>query len=110
MGASEKGDSGRRVEYFVELRADAKFDLVSAHQWYEQQRSGLGRDFIQSVEDAIDRIRVAPMMFPIVHRGARQTLIRRFPYVIYYNVDGTVVEIVAVFHGHRDPSPFKDRA
>jgi len=109
MGGRETGDSGRRVDHFVELRADAKFDLVSAHEYYEQRRAGLGRDFIMSIADSIEQIRVAPRMFAIVHRDVRQFVVRRFPYVIYYIVDGDVIEVIAVFHAKRDPSPFRNR-
>ena len=37
----------------------AEADLAEAKAWYERQQGGLGEDFLQCVEEALDRIRHA---------------------------------------------------
>ena len=38
------------------LQSEAEADLAEAYQWYERQRVGLGREFIESVETVFARI------------------------------------------------------
>jgi hypothetical protein len=41
--------------------------------------------------------------YPVVHEGYRRSLIRRFPYVVFYEQSGETVTIYAVFHTSRGP-------
>lgn len=91
------------------LQPSAEADLEEAYQWYEAQCRGLGRELIECVEAAFERIRQSPELHAVAYRNVRQTLVRRFPYVICYVLDGDVVDVLAVFHGHRDPGVWKAR-
>lgn len=42
-------------------------DLAGAYAWYEEQRRGLGEEFLVSVGAALDAIERAPAMFGRVH-------------------------------------------
>ena len=46
----------------------------------------------------------------VTYRTVRQTLVRRFPYVVCYTFEAEEVCVIAVFHGHRDPSDWRSRA
>jgi toxin ParE1/3/4 len=91
------------------LSPEAETELTHAYEWYEVQRSGLGREFLTSIDDAFARIRRDPAAFPQTYKNVRQTLLRRFPYVICYTFDGASIDILAIFHGHRDPNEWKRR-
>jgi plasmid stabilization system protein ParE len=97
------------MAYPLIVSTEAEADLDQAYRWYEQQRPGLGRDFLLRVHDVFERIRRAPLAFAETHRTVRQALVRRFPYVVCYTFDGQRVNVVAVFHGHRDPNEWKQR-
>jgi plasmid stabilization system protein ParE len=45
-----------------------------------------------------------------VYRQVRQTLVKRFPYVVCYVFEEGLVDVVAVLHGHRDPTDWQSRA
>jgi plasmid stabilization system protein ParE len=91
------------------LRA-AREEYRVAREWYESQRSGLGREFRDAVEEAIERIRSDPGSSAIVWPPAlRQTLVHRFPYAIYYVVEADEVLVVSVFHSRRNPRVWKRR-
>ncbi|MEQ8787970.1 MAG: type II toxin-antitoxin system RelE/ParE family toxin [Pirellulaceae bacterium] len=91
------------------LQPEAEADLAEAFQWYENQRAGLGRQFLQSVETVFDRICETPQLHPVVYGSVRQALVRRFPYVVCYLDDESVVEVIAVFHVRRDPTSWRER-
>lgn len=92
--------------------AAAEFD--AAFDWYETQRPGLGVDFIAEVQAALNRILTAPdapaVVLAVVLADIRRRTVRRFPHSIYYRTHDDRIEVIAVFHGSRDPTVWKDRA
>jgi plasmid stabilization system protein ParE len=91
------------------VRPEAEEDLERAVRWYHEQRAGLEFDLILCVEEAFERIRNDPLAYALVYRDARQVLVRRFPYVVSYVVDGDRIAVIAVSHGRRDPEHWKSR-
>ena len=55
------------------------------------------------------RFRGYDKAYPVVHRGTRRMLVRRFPYAIFYRTYGDVAVVVACMHGSRDPRRWKSR-
>jgi plasmid stabilization system protein ParE len=94
----------------VRLREEADRDLADAASWYEQQRPGLGHEFLDDVQSALDRIGEEPLNFPIVHRNARRAVMNRFPFCIYFLAGETEIVVFAVIHGTRHPRRWKGRA
>ena len=97
------------MTYALVLQPEAEADLNEAYRWYESQRPGLGLEFLMSVEDVFERICRRPELHAKVYRAVRQTLVKRFPYVVCYIFDDDCVDVVAVFHGHRNPTAWKLR-
>ena len=91
------------------LKPDAELDLKQAYRWYEEQRSGLGQEFLEQTEVTLERIRLNPKSGSPTHRECRLALTRRFPYVICYLFDDAAIYVVAIYHGHRDPSIWRER-
>lgn len=99
------------MSFTIRFRAAARAELRAAHRWYENQRPRLGRGFLTHVEALIQRIGNNPEAFPIVYKGTvRKAKLKRFPYLIFfYPRDESTITILAVFHGHRDPSTWQAR-
>ena len=93
----------------VRLRDEADRDLTDAASWYEQQRSGLGHDFLDDVQLLFDRIGEEPLNFPVVYRNARRAVMSRFPFCVYFVANRTEAVVVAVIHGTRHPLRWKGR-
>lgn len=77
--------------------------------WYEGRRTGLGEEFLSSVDACLESIRRRPGMYPVVHEGYRRSLIRRFPYAVFYEESKATVTIYAVLHTSRDPDKWRQR-
>lgn len=92
------------------VRPEAEGDLADAYAWYEQQRAGLGDEFLTTVDATFDFILERPLSFPVVHKTIRRALMMRFPYGVYFIGAENTISILAVLHGHRDPGELQGRA
>ena len=92
------------------FRRSASAEFVEAVAWYESQRQGLGAEFADEVEQAIEKAAKNPARYPVVFGDIRRTVTRRFPFAIYFRVRGSAVIVLAVFHGRRDPTKWQRRA
>jgi toxin ParE1/3/4 len=52
------------------VREKAESDIESAFRWYEEQRPGLGADFIRSVDAALASVQREPELHQLVYRNA----------------------------------------
>jgi len=93
----------------VRLRPEAEEDLADAAAWYEAQRPGLGKDFLDQALSTFASIVEQPVMFPTVHRRTRRALLHRFPFGVYYRIETDAIVVVSVMHGSRDPRLWKKR-
>jgi toxin ParE1/3/4 len=73
------------------LRQSAEDDVEAAFIWYEEQRPGLGAEFLLAVEAGLAAIQRDPEMYPIVYKRARRCLLRRFPYGLFFVIDPALV-------------------
>jgi plasmid stabilization system protein ParE len=90
------------VSVEVVLTEVAREEIREARRWYSRIDPGLGRDFARSVRASLDRISDFPESHPVVVRGVRKALVRRFPYLILYRIQGRRALVVACFHAHRN--------
>lgn len=97
------------MTYRVLLRKEAQGDLNDAAVWYEEQRHGLGGEFLDEAASTLGRISSAPFIYAETYRGVRRALLRRFPFAIYFLVEAEVVSVLAVMHGSRSPSAWQVR-
>ena len=72
---------------------EAEADLVAAQNWYDQQRDGLGAEFLEEVRVVFRRIEQTPAMHAVVYKDVRRAIVRRFPYLVFYRTIGDDVEV-----------------
>jgi len=98
----------------LRIHAAAADEAAEAAAWYERQRPGLGADFEQAVDAALDLLEqdivpLTAMPGPAGIRGVKRLLLRRFPYaVIVYETDAEML-VVAFAHQARRPGYWRDR-
>ena len=91
------------------LRPAAEGDIGEAFRWYEDQRPGLGADFLLAVEASLAAIEREPELYAPVHQQARRVLLRRFPYSLFYIVQLQTIDIIGCFHMKRHPQRWRSR-
>ena len=93
----------------VEIRPVAATEIDEAYRWYEQERIGLGDEFLDALRARLISIHEHPEQYPVIHRQTRRALLDRFPYALYYRILPERVVVVACFHGRRSPRSWQSR-
>jgi plasmid stabilization system protein ParE len=86
----------------IKILSAAVEDLYAARLFYEKQAEGVGDYFFDSLFSDIDSL----ILFAGVHLkvlGFYRLLSRRFPYAVYYRIEGDVVIVWRVLDLRRDP-------
>lgn len=82
--------------------------MIEGFRFYEAQAGGLGDYFLDSLSADIDSLRIYAGIHPL-HSGQHRLLSKRFPFAVYYEVDGNVARINAVLDCRRDPAWIEER-
>ena len=93
----------------VKFHPDADAEMTEAAAHYEGQQRYLGKRFLASVQEAVDRIALNPHLYPTVELDVRRCLTKTFPFGVLFRERPGRIVIVAVMHLHRDPDYWKDR-
>ncbi len=97
------------MSYQLTYRIEAEQDLKEAANWYEKQSNGLGFDFLDEVEKKGNIIETNPYLFEKTYKSLHRAVVERFPFNIFYLVEGKSIIIVAVIHGSRHPKKWQKR-
>ena len=84
-------------------------DIGEAYDWYERRRPGLGEDFLSCVDACIQSLVRTPDLYAKVHQEYRRAIVRRFPYVVFFEHDGRAVTVFGVLHTSRNPDKWRER-
>jgi plasmid stabilization system protein ParE len=109
MGRGESDAPPPGVGRRVLVRATARADIDEAFRWYESRSPGLGSEFVRAIDACVALIERYPESHAEVYRQTRRTLLRRFPYAVFYVIQSETIEIVACFHVRRDPRRWRER-
>ena len=96
-------------QYQIEAEPDVDADIEAAFEWYQGEQPDLGFEFLDELRAAYQRILEGPLKYQVLRSGIRRALTRRFPYGIYFSIEGEVIVIVAVLHTARDPAEWQRR-
>jgi toxin ParE1/3/4 len=89
---------------------EALIEYSEAVRFYGEQRPGLAQSFIDSVENAVYRLRESPERYPVIEDDIRRCLTQSFPYGVLYTIEPDFILILAVMHCHREPNYWKSRS
>jgi plasmid stabilization system protein ParE len=91
------------MRFSLDILPDAIADITEAAHRYERQCSGLGTEFAEEVNAAIDSLSLKALIFRVRYRrkGVRWLYPLRFPYRICYYVEAQTVHVFAVIRAAR---------
>ncbi len=98
------------MAYSFIINEEAIDELKEAFLWYEEQQSGLGKEFRTEVYNKLSKVCNNPFHYKIPSKKFHEALIKRFPFLIVYFVDekNELIIVTAIFHTSRNPkSKFK---
>lgn len=97
------------MNYALVFRPEVREEVDEAYSWYDSQRSGLGDELLDCIDEMLDRICQSPESYPVFYRDVRRAVVRRFPYAVYYRIVSSRVIVTAIFHGRRDSTGLQTR-
>lgn len=98
----------------VRILDEAAEEAAEAAYWYETERPGLGNEFYEAVDAAIDLIEenflpLLPMTGAAGTQGAERIILKRFPYDIVIVERQNETLVIAIAHHSRKPGYWRDR-
>lgn len=93
----------------VKFHPDAESEMLAAAAYYEEQQPDLGRRFLASIQDSVNRIVLNPHLYPTVDLDVRLCLTKTFPFGVLFRDQSRHIVIMAVMHQRRDPEYWKSR-
>jgi plasmid stabilization system protein ParE len=91
-------------KYFFQLTDQAQENIDQAFEWYDRQRLGLGDEFYDYLQQALNHLTENPFIYAPYRTRYRKMPLRRFPYSVIYQVmeaEQTVI-VIAVLHQKQD--------
>lgn len=86
----------------IVILEDAAADIEAGRQFYETREPGIGEYFVESILSDLGSLVLFAGTHPI-RFGFHRMLSRRFPFGIYYEVEGAAAFVYAVLDMRRDP-------
>jgi toxin ParE1/3/4 len=84
-------------------------DVREAAGWYDRRSPGLGNAFVDVVRRSVSEIIEDPERFAMSPAGCRYIRLRRFPYVLLFDVVNNELLVLAVLHTARSMEKWRER-
>ncbi|HSI74415.1 MAG TPA: hypothetical protein VK957_00910 [Lunatimonas sp.] len=98
------------MPYNYQLSDEAELDVFESFLRYEEQREGLGEEFLDSLDVAEKAISDNPTTYRIRYKKkVRAFVVDRFPYLVLYAVNRNNIDVIAVFNTNLHPRRWKRR-
>lgn len=91
------------MTYSLRFLPGVEEDAAVGYRWYEEKAPGLGEEFLRIFYACAREILPNPLLYSKVHGEFRRRLLRRFPYAIYFKIQGEEIIVFGLFHCARDP-------
>ena len=90
------------MSFVLVVEPSAKLDIAYGHAYYAQFDKADA--FLAAIDHAFERISDQARQFPVLYLDVRRALLRRFPFSVFFIIEGDRVVVLAVHHQHRDPA------
>ena len=93
----------------LDIHPAALAELKSAVLWYLERSETAAEKFVAQLYRAVELITSSPHRWPVGDHRTRKFVLTRFPYAVIYREKPTMIQILAIAHGHRRPDYWKER-
>ena len=93
----------------VRVIPEAFSEFSEAFRWYQARSQMAANGFRQEVLETIDALADRAAMWPRNEDGISFAVVGRFPYTVFYSLEGDEAVVLAVAHQRRRPGYWRDR-
>jgi toxin ParE1/3/4 len=93
----------------LDVSSEAELEIFDAALRYEGERAGLGFRFEAQISSVLTRLRDNPFQFQPIEEGARRSLVRDFPYRVFFTIADDLITVLAILHLHCHPDTWQNR-
>lgn len=83
------------------IHPEASAEIQEEATYYEDKQAGLGLEFLDEVDAAIDTVLSMPHAFPKRRKNIRMYVFKRFPFSLLYRITNETLEVLVVRHHAR---------
>lgn len=95
------------MSYILEIKDEANREIIEAYLYYQEKRTGLGEEFLEHLDSYFERIVSNPKHFSQKRKPYREAFIKRFPFLIVYEITKNKIIIYSVFNTWQNPEKKK---
>ena len=95
--------------FSIELLDEAEVDFDKSYEFYNEDSPKVADVLFQRINLGLEDIKQNQNFFPIAHKDVRKHVIKKFPFLIYYRIVETVIQVIAIFHTSRNPKIWNER-
>jgi toxin ParE1/3/4 len=93
--------------YRLQILRQARDDMQSSANWYNEQQAGLGERFLAEVIKTLRLTEAGPLHYEQkFSKKFRFAKVHDFPFVVVFKIKNDLVVINSVFHTSRNPKKF----
>lgn len=98
------------MAFRIKIEPEARVDIQSAIDWYNEQKKSLGKRFFKETQTALKVLSQNPF-YQKRYENVYCFPLKKFPYLVHFtiNEENRVVIIRAIFHTSLNPKGWKNR-
>lgn len=97
------------MEFNLIVKPKAERDIQKSVEWYREQSGNLAEKFLDKIGESLDKISKNPEHYQKRYNEIRIIFTKKFPYGIYYTVEGKTIFVHAVLHTKQNPITAENR-
>lgn len=95
--------------FSVVVSDEAEIDFDKSYKYYYEDSTKVADTFFKRINIGFENIKQNPSSYPIVHEDVRKYVVKKFPFVIYYRIVDSAIQVIAIFHTSRNPEIWNKR-
>jgi len=92
----------------IQILDEAEKDIAIGISFYESQKEGLGKYFLNSILADIESLHIYAGIHVVISNYFR-LLAKRFPFAIYYKINKNIIYIYAILDCRKNPNSLTKR-
>ena len=99
----------KKKPFSIELSDEAEVDFNKSYEFYIEDNPEIADTYFKQINLCFEIIKKNPKSLPFAHKDVRKYVVKKFPFVIYYRIVDTVIQVIAIFHASRNPEIWNER-